>query len=312
MNRSMDLTSWLLLFTVGFLWSTSFLFIEIALEELDVLAIVFTRVAIAASALWAFAFATGHIIPSSLKLWSAFAGLALVSNVVPFSLVTWGQIQILSGEAAILSATTPLFTVILGHFFTRDDRITWNRVAGLMIGITGIAILIGFEVTDAGKGAGAGYLAVLVAAFIYGVGVHLARRLSAGVSGVVAATCTATASALWLLPAVIFTDVPIPSPAELRASTVLAILGLGLPCAALSYILFFALVRRAGATNTMLMTLVFPGVTMILGLVFLNERFGFNDLAGLVLILAALLFIDGRLLRFSRRRLRTESGRTGH
>ena len=295
MRHSIDLISWLLLLTLAALWSLSFIFQEVALEELDPFTTVLGRVGCGAVVIWLYVLARGLPVPSSARIWVRFALLGLLTNVIPFSLIVWGQSHILGGEAAILNATTPIFTVLIGHFATQDDRLTRNRAIGILLGILGAAVMVGVETAGVGARVSWGYLAIIGASISYGFAAHAARRVAADIPGPVAAACMLTMSSMWMIPIVLLLGDPLPvSP---RISTLTAILILGALCSALAYIVYFAILKRAGATTLMLVTMIIPPGTLILGAVFLGERFGANDFAGLALIIAALAIIDGRILR---------------
>ena len=143
--KTMGPLEWAFLITLSVLWGGTFFFAEVALREIRPLTLVFYRVGLAALALILMVHATGHRLPRSKALWGAFFVMGALNNLVPFSLIFWGQTRITGGLAAILNATTPLFTVVLAHFLTRDEKLTRNRFAGVVLGIAGVAIMIGPE-----------------------------------------------------------------------------------------------------------------------------------------------------------------------
>jgi drug/metabolite transporter (DMT)-like permease len=157
---------WLLLGTLSVLWGGSFFFSEIALDELGPLTVVLGRAGIAAVALIALVYLTGRRMPASPGLWGAFLVMGALNNLIPFSLIVWGQVHIDSGFASILNATTPLFTVVLAHVLTRDERMTANRLAGVVLGLCGVAVLVGPDVLRGLGVQGLAQLAVLGAALI--------------------------------------------------------------------------------------------------------------------------------------------------
>lgn len=295
MRQGIDLVSWLLLLLLAALWSTSFVFNEIALAEIDPFTVALGRVATGALAIWAFVIIGRFRVPGTLRVWGSCALLGLLNNAVPFSLILWGQDRIQGGEAAILNATTPIFAVLIGHFMTADDRLSVNRVAGIALGTGGVALLVGVETFAFGPQTVWGYLAVIGASVSYGFAAQAARRLMGGIPGPVMATGMLTMSTLWMIPAAVWIGAPLP--ASISAPTVLSVLLLGILCSAVAYIVYFAILRRAGATNLMLVTMIIPPGTLLLGAAFLNERFGANDFAGLALIVTALAVIDGRILQ---------------
>lgn len=136
---------WALLITLSVLWGGTFFFAEVALQEVRPLTLVFARVGLAALALLFMVYATGYRLPRSATLWGAFFVMGALNNLIPFSLIFWGQTRITGGLAAILNATTPLFTVVLAHFLTRDEKLTPTRFAGVLLGIVGVTVMIGSE-----------------------------------------------------------------------------------------------------------------------------------------------------------------------
>ena len=133
---------WVLLATLSVLWGGTFFFAEVALEEVRPLRLVFARVGLAAVALVLAVYATGQRMPASGALWAAFFAMGALNNLIPFSLIFWGQTRISGGLAAILNATTPLFTVVLAHFLTRDEKMTPHRLGGVLLGLIGVTVMI--------------------------------------------------------------------------------------------------------------------------------------------------------------------------
>ena len=160
----MNLREWCLLLTVSILWGTSFFFIEVALRELGSFTVVFLRITLAALLVLVVTYSLGERLPRSLLVWRKFFILGLLNNTLPFSLITWGQIYITSSMASILNAAAPLMAVVLTHYLTDDEHLTWNRASGVLIGIAGCRTVGGsgspvwqcFPVTGAVGGAGRG------------------------------------------------------------------------------------------------------------------------------------------------------------
>jgi len=145
-NVTMGPIEWGLLVLLSVLWGGSFFFVEVALAEMLPLTLVFCRDAFAAAALILFLYAKGLALPTDLRLWGAFILMGAINNLVPFSLIFWGQTQISSSLASILNATTPLWTVVLAHLLTADEKMTRNRLAGVLLGLVGVVVMIGPEV----------------------------------------------------------------------------------------------------------------------------------------------------------------------
>ncbi len=291
---------WGLLLVLSLLWGGSFLFGRIAVQEVPPMTVAFFRVAIAAVILGAALWVSRQPLPRGLAAWAPFAVMGLVNNVIPFSLIFWGQREIGVGLAAILNATTPLFAALLAHFFTSDEKLKANRLAGVGIGIAGVVVLVGPELLGGLGQHMLPQLAVLAAAGSYGIAALWGRRFRTVPPMVTCAQLTS--STVILLPLSLLFDGAITGDLPGR-TTIAAILGLAVLCTALAYVIFFTLIRRAGASNVMLVTLLIPVSAMALGAVFLGEQVAPIDLAGAAIIGVALIVIDGRMANWLARRL---------
>jgi drug/metabolite transporter (DMT)-like permease len=228
-------------------------------------------------------------------VWRSILVLALLNNIVPFILFGWGQTQIASGLASILNATTPIWGVVVAHLYTRDERLTGRKLAGVLLGFAGVTVMIGPALLTTLGGDTLAQLACVTAALCYALAGVWARRFRAmGLPPVAVTTGQLTAGALMMLPLALLVDRPwlqaLPS-----AGAIAAIVGLALVCTSFAYILYFKLIDSAGATNALLVTLLVPPIAILLGALFLGEVIGPRDLAGLALIAIGLAAIDGRL-----------------
>jgi drug/metabolite transporter (DMT)-like permease len=304
--KVMGLSEWGLLIVLSLLWGGSFFFSEVALAELRPFSLVLGRVSLAALALHLLVLATGQRMPASPRLWGQFAAMGLLNNLVPFSLIVWGQTQIASGLASILNATTPLWGVLLAHLLTRDERLTANRLGGVVLGLGGVVVLLG---PDALRGLGLNLLAqlaVLGAALAYALAGIFGKRF-AGVPPLLTATGQITCSALLLAPLALVVDRPWERPLP-GLATWGAVLGIALLSTAVAYVIYFRLLATAGATNLLLVTLLIPASALLLGTTLLGERLDPRQLGGMALIGAGLAAIDGRLPRWLWARLRIPQG----
>ncbi|WP_119304933.1 DMT family transporter [Dongia deserti] len=287
---------WSLLLALSMLWGGSFFFVGVAVEALPPFAIVLLRVAIAALALHAVVRLTRTAMPWDGHTWLAFFGMGLLNNAIPFSLIVWGQTQIASGLASILNATTPLFTVLVAHVLTADERLSRGRFAGILLGLAGVVVLIGPEALHGlGKDVLA-QLAILGAALSYGFAAIFGRRFKRmGVPPLATAAGQVTASSLMLLPVTMLVDHP--WHLEVPGLPVWgAVLGLALLSTALAYVVFFRILASAGAVNLSLVTFLIPVSAIVLGSAFLHETLAPVDFIGMALIGLGLAAIDGRLL----------------
>ncbi|HJM48972.1 MAG TPA: DMT family transporter [Alphaproteobacteria bacterium] len=292
-NRPMNAREWPLLLALTLLWGGSFFFTGVAVTELPPFSLVLARVGLAALILQGALVVLGRRPP--WRHWRAFLVMGLLNNALPFSLIVWGQTTIASGLAAILNATTPLFTVLLAHAVTADEKLSGPRLLGCALGLAGVALMLGPDVGELGGNLWP-QLAVLAAALSYACAGVWGRRFAAlGLAPVETATGQVTASTLLLLPLVLLADRPW-TLAPPGAETWAAIAGLALLSTALGYVVYFRLLASAGATNLLLVTLLMPPLAVWLGFVFLGESLGIVHLAGLALIAAGPVAIDGRLL----------------
>jgi drug/metabolite transporter (DMT)-like permease len=289
----MTRTDWLYLWALSILWGGSFFFVEVALQGLPALTIVWLRVALAALTLAAVMQARGVAFPR-LAVWPALLVMGFLNNAVPFTLFVLAQGQISGALASILNATTPLFTVFVAHLATADERITPAKAAGLGLGFTGVVVMMaGAEI----GGEVAAKLACLVAALSYacaGVWGRRFRRL--GVAPLATAFGQVTAAMVLLAPMWLWFDRPWtlawPEPAVAGA-----VVGIAVLSTALAYLIYFRLLASAGATNLLLVTFLIPVSAAGLGWLVLGERLMPQHLAGFGLIVAGLLAIDGRIVR---------------
>jgi drug/metabolite transporter (DMT)-like permease len=295
-HKTMTASDWGLLTILSVLWGGSFLFIGIAVKELPPLTIVASRIALAALALYLVLRLTGAVLPRGRQVWAAFLGMGILNNVIPMSLIVWGQGHITSGLASILNATTPLFTVLVAHVLTVDERLTRQRFLGVIVGFAGVAVMIGAAAFQAWNVSIPAQLAVLAAALSYAFAGVFGRRFRAmGIPPLATAAGQVTASSAILIPLSLMIDRPWSLPAP-SGGAVLSVAGLALVSTALAYILFFRLLARAGATNAGLVTFLIPASAILLGTMFLGETLEVRHMAGMALIGAGLLLIDGRLI----------------
>ena len=290
----MNAVQWGLLLVLSLIWGGSFFFNAILLRDLPPLTLVLGRTSIAALALFLYARAQGKVMPASATRWREFFIMGLLNNLIPFLLIVWSQQYISSGLASVLNATTPLFSVILVHVLTGEERITWLRMAGVLLGIAGVALLMGDSLPGSRQGPPWAPLAVLGAACSYALAGIYGRRFR-GLDPIVPATGMLTTAAITVAPLALYIDRP--WTVAMAASGWLALLGLALLSTAVAYLIFFRLLASAGPTNAMLVTFLIPPSAVGLGLLFLGERLTAGMMAGMLLIFLGLLAVDGRLLR---------------
>ncbi|KYC39147.1 ABC transporter permease [Scytonema hofmannii PCC 7110] len=290
----MRVREWMLLFILSLLWGGSYFFIKIVLVELQPFTVVLGRVSFAAIALICFVYLSGQQMPVSPRIWRAFFVMGALNNLIPFSLIVWGQTQIDSSLTGILNATTPLFTVVLAHLLTHDERLSLNRLFGVLFGLCGVFLLIGLEVLHGLNLQSLGQFAILGASFCYSyAGIYGGRFKE--LSPVVTSAGMLTSSTVMILPLALMLD----KPWTLRPSAITwgGLLVLGLFGSAIANLIYFRILAVAGATNVSLVSFLIPITALLLGVFVLGERLDWNTFAGMALIFTGLVAIDGRLLR---------------
>ena len=292
---------WMLLVLLSVVWGGSFFFNGIALREFPTLTIVTARVGLAALALLLLMRMLGQGIQLNRQILKAFFGMSFLNNVVPFSLIVWGQQHIASGVASILNATTPLFTMLVAHWFTTDEKINPRRLLGVLTGMGGVGLMMGLDSMESSGFHLLGQSAILLAAFSYGLaGVYGKRFSQLGISPLATATGQLCASSMILIPLTLWIDQPwamtIPSIKGMGS-----LMGIALLSTALAYVIYFRLLKTAGATNLLLVTLLIPVSAIILGVFLLDESLEPQHLSGMAVISLGLLIMDGRLLQFFRK-----------
>jgi drug/metabolite transporter (DMT)-like permease len=294
----MGVLTWGLLVLLGLIWGGSFFFARIAVGEVPPLTLVFLRLSIAALALHVYIGGRFGIYPLLKSRWREFLVLGILNNALPHALIFFGQTRIGAGLAAILNATTPIWTVLIANYLTSDEKLSTAKIVGCLTGLLGTVILIGPGVTAGGGVPLWALLLPVIAAVSYGFAATYGKRFRSVAPPVIAAG-QLTASSLVALPLSLVMDHPwtlaMPS-----VNAVAAILAIALLSTAFGYILYFRIMAAAGATNASLVTLLVPPGAILLGFLFLGERLEMTDIAGMALIGAGLVILDGRLHRRSR------------
>jgi drug/metabolite transporter (DMT)-like permease len=304
-RSQMNGRDWAILGILALIWGGAFFFIGVAVRHVEPLTYVWLRLTIAAAAMWAFVRFKGQPLGLPREVWGSIVLLAVLNNALPFALFGWGQTHIASGLASILNATTPIWGVVVAHFLTRDERMTPRKIAGVLLGFGGVAVMIGPSLLVNLGSSALAQLACVTASLSYALAAVWARRFRRmGVSPLSVTTGQLTAGALIMLPVSMIVDKPW-THAFPPLSAWGAIIALALACTAFGYVLYFRLIETSGATNALLVTLLVPPVAILLGGLFLGESLAPQDFIGLGLIALGLAAIDGRVLSlFSARRLR--------
>ena len=302
----MGLAEWLMLVALSVVWGAAFFFYKLLDDAgLPPFTIVLGRVGLAALALSPIVALSGRTMPRSWSVWRALFVIGAFNNLIPFALIILGEKRIDSGLASVLNATTPIFTALIAHATTRDEKLTGPRIAGVALGIAGVALLMGpgalrgFNLTSAAQ------LACLGAAVSYGFAAVYARRFAKlGVDPLALSWGQLCASTLVALPLALGFEHPWAVLHGLGAPTWLAWLGIAVPSTALAYLLYFRILASAGATNAASVTFLVPLSAVLLGTLVLHERLVPSTLAGMAVIFLGLTVLDGRPLAALRARTR--------
>jgi drug/metabolite transporter (DMT)-like permease len=273
-----------LLLLLGSIWGASFLFIKVVVEETSPLALVQGRITFGALTVVAvMAFNRHRSGRTSLRLWAKVAGLAVLSNIVPFLLISWGEIHIESGTASVLNSTMPLFTALFASLILADERLTWLRLSGLLLGLLGVGILTGGDITDVTDSSVLGQMAVVGAAACYGAGAVYARMLLQAEDPLNLTRLQLVAGALILAPALFAVD-GVPN-YNLSLEAWLSLITLGVLGTGLAYMAYLWLLGAIGSVRTSLVTYIVPITGLTLGWAVLDESIGINSIVGCALII---------------------------
>jgi drug/metabolite transporter (DMT)-like permease len=298
MTTSLSTRVWFDLLLLALIWGASFLAIRTALDGVGVLSSVTHRVLWASIVLWVIVVARRIPIPKSPRIWGAFLVMGLLNNVIPFTLMAWGQLHIETGLTAILNAATAIWGVLVAALFFSDERLTLRRATGVLIGFLGVATAIGLGAFADFDLRSLAQISVLAGTLSYALAGSWARAMLAGQSPLVAAAGMLTGSTLVMLPLSYVVEGPLPLALEPRLWVAIAYYSLA--ATALAYLLYYRILASAGAGNTMLVTLMIPPVAIGLGAWVRDETLASSAFLGFAVLALGLLLLDGRILRIFR------------
>jgi drug/metabolite transporter (DMT)-like permease len=287
----MKLKEWAAFGLLGLIWGSSFLWIKIGVESITPVMLVTLRVSFGLLALLVVMAIQRQAFPRDRSTLLKYGFMGVFNLVVPFLLITWGETKIDSSLASILNAATPLFVIIIAHFWLRDEKITAARLGGLLVGFAGVVVLVIQNLKPDGlQGDIWGELAVLLATVSYAVALIFSRRYLRGTKPVVQSTMIlVVASALmWTIMPV--ADRPVVFPTT--PVTWIAVIWLGVLGLCVAYLLFFYLNNVWGPTRASLVTYVFPVVGVALGIIFLSEPLTWNMIVGSVLVVSGIAVVN--------------------
>ena len=286
--------SWGMLFILAMIWGGSFMFVGVAVKELPALLIVLARVGIAALILIPVHLLFQGPLPRDRKTWVACGGMSILNNVLPFTAIAWGQHAISGGLASVINATTPMFAAIFMALFALES-ITLRKTIALALGLVGVVILKGGNFGDLGPQS-MGILAVIFASICYGVSVVWSKKNLVGIPPMTTATLQLmTSSTIMLVLVLLFSDLKLYGAASFN--TWAALLTLAALSTSIAYLIFFRIIAAAGPSFVSLVTMLVPLSAILLGFFVLGETLSLHEIIGAIVILGALVIIDGRALR---------------
>ncbi len=283
-----------LLFLLATLWGPSFLFIKVAVAEIPPLTMVTIRVGLAALLLYLFLRLRGGRLPDLGRLWLHFAALGLLAHAIPFTLISWGEIYVDSAVAAILNGTTPLFTMLIAHHAIADERMSWSKFAGMLLGFQGLLFLVWPAIASGFQASTGGILAVTLASCSYGMAMVYARRYLRTLPSLVAPTAQLLVATIYMIPLALYFERPFslswPSLQAVGSLVALAVIG-----TAMAFVVYYKIIEVAGATYLSMVTYILPVFGVLLGVLILNEQLTWNAYVGCGLILSGVMVVNGRL-----------------
>lgn len=289
--------AWALLLLLSCIWGSSFLTTTMLVETLAPLHVVTHRVLWAAVFLWIYALVRGLPIPRDLPTWGALLVMGAGANALPFALQAYAQTTIESGLAGILNASTAIFGPLVAAVILVDERLTPAKATGVAFGFAGVALVFGLDALGGLDLRSLAQLAMIASTFSYAASSVFARVRLGHLSPEVAATGMLTGASLIMLPVSWAVDGPLPFALPLPTLAALAVYGLVIT--AIAFLVFYRIIKLAGAGNTTLVTLLAVPIAVTLGAVVRSESLHPSAFAGFALIALGLVVIDGRV--FARR-----------
>lgn len=286
----MKLKHWIVFILLGLIWSTSFLWIKIGVQEIGPMALVAFRMLFGALTAIAIVMYQKAAWPRDRKTWISFAILGPINLAIPIFLISWGERTIDSAVASILNATVPLFTIVIAHFWLSDDKITLQKALGLLIGFGGVVVLMSKDLQTNGHDSVLGQGAVILGALFYAIGSVYARKATQHVTGPARGAAPLVTATLFMWLIAPFLEKPFLVP-KLPVTWV-AVLWLGILGSALAWLMFYYLLHEIGPTRATLVTYIFPIGGVIFGVLFLKEQISWQLLTGSLLIIASLAVVN--------------------
>jgi drug/metabolite transporter (DMT)-like permease len=281
----------LFLITLTCMWSPSFLFIKLAIQELPPLTVVSLRVSLAACVLAGIVLWKKSAIPKTWRFWTRATIMALLSSVIPFSLFCYAEQSIDSALAAVLNGTTPMFTAVLAQLFVASDRMNRQKVLGVSLSCFGLILLFAPKLQEGVSGTTLGMSAALIASLSYSLSHIYGKLYLTGLKPFIGPFTQMFSASIVLWPFALYHDqswtLPIPSVAAW-----MGICGLALCGTVCAFLIYYHLLEHCGPTAISTVACFFPVVGMLLGFIFLGETFTITNLIAAGTILMGMLFVN--------------------
>jgi len=281
---------WIAFIALGVIWSSSFLWIKIAVQEASPTVLVAFRMLFGALTAVGVALYQKLEWPRDWQTWRTYLILGPTSLAIPIFLISWGETSIDSAVASILNATVPLFTLIIAHYFLHDDKMTPQKVIGLLTGFVGIVILLSEDLIHIEQSSVLGEGAVILASLFYAASAVYARKATAHVQGAIRGAAPLITATLFMWAVGLVTERPFTVPH--LPITWVAALWLGILGSGVAMILNYYLLHEIGPTRTVLVTYTFPPVGVLLGVIFLNESLTWQLFVGGFLVVTSLVIVN--------------------
>ncbi len=278
---------WIVFILLGVVWSASFLWIKIAVQEIGPFTLVGFRVLFGALTVILASVFLRTAWPRDRATWITYAILGVISVAIPFVLISWGEKTIDSAVASILNASVPLFTIVLAHYTLRDDRMTVQKMLGLLVGFGGVVVLLSKDLQPGAHNSILGQAAVIVASLFHAGGTVFARAKTEHVPGLVRGGAPLVTASIVMWAIIPFVEKPVHLPSLLI--TWVALLWLGILGSGLALVLWYYLIHEIGPTRSALVSYIFPLGGVILGVIFLHEELTWQVLTGAILIILSLV-----------------------
>jgi drug/metabolite transporter (DMT)-like permease len=288
--------NWTLVFLLGFLWGASFLFVEILLNYISPFMIVYLRVSLASLILILYLILSKIKFQFSFLLVFNFFIMGMLNNVFPFLLITYGQQTVSGGLASILNANTSFLTILLASLILKNEPLTKSRIIGVLIGVIGVIIVVGYGNIYDLFDKGSGKFLILLSGLSYAFAAIFAKVRLQNIQPEVAATGMLTMSTLILSPFIFLfygNEVSSLNIISMSYSLLVAVI-----CSVLAYFIYFKILLSTGAGNLLICTIIIPPSAILLNAILIGETITLNELIGLVIITFGLLILDGRLKKF--------------